>query len=140
MKYIGIDTGVHTGFAVWDSSLKELEEVATLKLHEALLRVHALKREGVPLTVVFEDPRKRRWIPRERSLGEQLGRRQGAGSVKRDAKVWEEFCTGMGIPFVMVRPAPGMTKWSADYFRRITGWTGRTSEHARDAACLVYGR
>ena len=33
-----------------------------------------------------------------------------------------------------------MTKWSAEVFADMTGWKGRTSNHARDAALLVYGR
>lgn len=140
MLYIGIDTGVNTGFAVWNSKRKEFLDISTLKLHQALLRVYEYRQQGESVTVIFEDPRQRKWIPREHSLKEQLGRSQGAGSVKRDAKVWEEFCVDMHLPFMMVKPAKGMTKWSEDYFRRITGWTKRTSNHGRDAAVLVYGR
>ena len=140
MLYIGIDTGVNTGFAIWDSKSKELLEVSTLMLHQAMLRIYDLQQQGTPMKVIFEDPRQRKWIPREQSLSEQLGRRQGAGSVKRDAKVWQEFCSDLHIPYAMIKPAKGMTKWSADYFKKITGWTKRTSSHGRDAACLVLGR
>ncbi len=44
-----------------------------------------------------------------------------------------------GIKYVAQPPRAGATKWTADTFRRITGYTGRTSNHARDAALLVYG-
>jgi hypothetical protein len=40
----------------------------------------------------------------------------------------------------MVPPKAGATKWDADTFRRLTGYSGRTSNHARDAALLVWGR
>ena len=64
----------------------------------------------------------------------------GAGSVKRDAVIWEEFCIDNGIKFFSVPPAKGLTKWSAQTFSEVTGWQGRTSNHGRDAALLVYGR
>lgn len=36
MIYIGIDTGVHTGFAVWDSSERCFLMLKTLKIHVAM--------------------------------------------------------------------------------------------------------
>jgi hypothetical protein len=68
-----------------------------------------------------------------------MGRRQGAGSVKRDAKIWQDFCEDMDIPFEAVKPCAGATKRTTETFERLTGWKGRTSNHARDAAMLVFG-
>jgi hypothetical protein len=65
---------------------------------------------------------------------------QGAGSVKRDCNIWEEFLTEKRIPFEAVAPKHNVTKLRADAFRNITRWEGRTNEHERDAAMLVYGR
>lgn len=65
---------------------------------------------------------------------------QGAGSVKRDASIWEEFCTDYEIPFRALPPIKGGTKLQPDYFKALTGWKGKTSEHARDAAMIVFGR
>ena len=137
MIWVGIDTGVHTGLAVWNG--KEFTQVDTLPLWRALEVVEELHREDC-VTVVFEDARLRKWIPRERSLSQFKGRAMGAGSVRRDAQIWEEFCAGKGIPFLPVAPRPGLTKWDAQTFARVTGWEGRTSNHARDAALLVFGR
>ena len=39
MTYIGIDTGVHTGFAVWHSDTKYLAEVSTMTITQAMERV-----------------------------------------------------------------------------------------------------
>lgn len=36
--YIGIDTGVHTGFAVWHSDTKYLAEVSTMTITQAMER------------------------------------------------------------------------------------------------------
>lgn len=66
-------------------------------------------------------------------------RLRGAGSVMRDAKIWEDFLTREKIPFEMIRPRKGFTKWKADTFNRFTGWKGRSTSHGRDAAMLVYG-
>ena len=141
MLYIGIDCGKATGFACWESECKAFDAIATLPIHEALDRVRRLHRTyGDELVVVFEDARQRKWLPREKSASQYRGRLQGAGSVKRDATIWEDFCKDLGIRYEATAPKPGLTKWSAETFARITGWEGRTSNHARDAALLVYGR
>lgn len=142
--WVGLDPGLETGMAVWDGASRSFLEVATLPLWQALERVGTwavqCKEQGAPLVVVFEDARKRTWFPREKSNAEYRGRLMGAGAAKRDAKIWEEYLTAHEIAFEARKPQPGMTKWDADYWMRITGWTGRTSNHARDAALLVFGR
>ena len=141
MLYVGIDCGRSTGFAVWESECKAFDAVATLPIHEALERVRRIhKSYGDDLVVVFEDARQRKWLPREKNAAQYRGRLQGAGSVKRDATIWEDFCKDLGIRYEAKAPTKGLTKWTAETFARITGWEGRTSNHARDAALLVYGR
>jgi len=135
MILLGIDPGVHTGFAVYDPAAKQLIEVATMSAVAAEVRVlaYCCKHESVRL--YFEDARKRQWLG---SKGREA--LQGAGSIKRDSQRWEEFCQYHGIDFVAVAPQHNRTKLPADQFQRITGWTGRTNEHGRDAAMLVFGR
>lgn len=142
MKYrylIGIDTGVNTGYAVWDMETGDLWDVQTLTITQALHRVKTFS-EAYRIKVYFEDARQRRWIPDTRDPGREMGRRQGAGSVKRDCRIWEDFCQENRIPFEAVAPRRNRTKLSAEAFRRLVGWQGRTSQHARDAAMLVLGR
>lgn len=131
---IGIDPGVNTGFAVWDKRSQWLLEVTSLTIVEAFDRLDAMTRGGAEIEVRFEDARLRTWFA-------QKGREalQGAGSIKRDCSVWETYLRTRGIPYKAVKPAPGATKWDAAKFARITGWTKRTNEHARDAAGLVFG-
>lgn len=141
MLYIGIDPGKHTGLAVWESECKAFDAIATLPIHEALERVRRLhKAYGQDLLIIFEDARQRTYLPRERNASEYRGRLQGAGSVKRDCTIWEDFCKDLGITYEAIPPRQGLTKWTAETFRNITGWEGTTSEHARDAALLVYGK
>lgn len=140
MIHIGIDTGRHTGFAVWDGS--RFLELDTKTISSALLEVrrYAANFGRENITVYIEDARLRKWIPREKSLSEFKGRAQGAGSVKRDATIWEDYCAEDEIRLVKVPPKNNTTKLSAKVFTRITGYQGRTSEHARDAAMLVFQR
>ena len=140
MYWIGIDPGENTGFAVWDAGRKRLLELHTLKLHEAFEQVIRWGHTNALAGVVFEDARQRKWFPREKSVSEYRGRLMGAGAAKRDAAIWEEFLSDKGIHFEAHKPQSGGTKWSAEYFARVTGYTGRCSEHARDAALLVFQR
>ena len=140
MIYIGIDPGTHTGVAVWDSKAQVFIELTTIPIHQALLKVkrlYAESRELSNICVVFEDARQRTWFGRDKNTNAKL---QGAGSIKRDCSIWEDFCKDYQIPFLAVPPVKGGTKLSEAYFKTISGWKGRTSIHARDAAMLVIGR
>ena len=136
MIYIGIDPGTHTGVAVWDDRLKELTSLETIPIHRALSRVLALSSTD-DVFVIFEDARQRTWFGKDRNTNAKL---QGAGSIKRDCSIWEDFCRDYEIPYYAVPPMKGGTKLSESYFKTISGWKGRTSNHARDAAMLVIGR
>jgi len=134
MLCIGLDTGTHTGFAVWDKGKRELTELSTLKIHRAMERVRELSVSD-EIVVYFEDARLRTWFG-------NAGREalQGAGSVKRDCSIWEDYLTDLGVEWHAVAPKNNATKLNATFFEKITGWKGRTSEHARDAAMLVFNR
>lgn len=137
MICIGIDPGTHTGVAVWDSREGEFLSLETLPIHIALTRVLGIaERNRDNVQVVFEDARQRTWFGK----GDTNAKLQGAGSVKRDCSIWEDFCKDYGIPFQAKPPVKGATKVSAEYFKMISHYTGRTSEHSRDAAMLVIGR
>ena len=142
MIYIGIDTGVHTGYAVYDSRIQQLTAVGTDKIHNVMQLVSGLndvsKEKGDNIRVRVEDARKRTWYGFH-TAKQDRARLQGAGSVKRDAQIWEDFLTDLGVDFEMVAPKNNATKLTAESFRQLTGWAGKTNEHGRDAAMLVYG-
>lgn len=135
---IGIDTGVHTGFAVaFDHGEGGvLQKVQSLSITQAMQCVleyedeHDLK----DIMLYIEDARKRTWFTGGREKA------QGVGSVKRDAQIWEDWCKEQGINFKLIHPAANATKKKVEDFTRMTGWTGRTNEHGRDAAMLVFKR
>lgn len=133
---IGIDVGVKTGFAIYDTKSKSFSKIQTLKIHDAM---DIVKKEfalnGQSLKVYFEDARQRRWFGN--SGREKL---QGAGSVKRDSSIWEDFLISLNIQFEMIPPKRNATKLSVSVFAKLTGYKERTSEHGRDAAMLVFGK
>jgi hypothetical protein len=129
---IGIDTGVNTGFAIWDRTEKKFLEISSTHIHRAMNSINVWK--GNEIMVRVEDARKRTWFGK--NSGEKL---QGAGSVKRDCKIWEDFLTDLNVDFEMVAPKNNRTKLDAKKFKMITGWEKTTNEHSRDAAMLCYG-
>jgi hypothetical protein len=129
--FIGIDCGTHTGFAAWNSPEQRFDKITTITMDEAKALVKQYH-SSYAIIVYVEDARQRKWF------GENAdAKRQGAGSVKREASSWEEFLLANQIPFEMKHPLKGMTKLSKRQFAQITGYTGLTSEHARDAAMMV---
>lgn len=131
---VGIDVGLYTGFAVWRIKEQDFLEISTLKIHQAMDCVLELHRiYGGDLFVRFEDARKRKWFG---SSGRE--KLQGAGSVKRDSTIWEDFLKDNLINYEAVAPANNITKLSPEAFKKITKYSKRTSKHSRDAAMLVY--
>ena len=139
--YIGIDTGTHTGLAVWNAKERKLDQIKTVKIHVAMSVVKSfidmskLSLENETVFIRVEDARKRKWFGKNSNA-----KLQGAGSVKRDCTIWEDFLTDLGANFEMVSPANNKTKLNAEQFKRITKYAGQTNEHNRDAAMLVYGK
>ncbi len=129
---IGIDPGVTTGFAVFDGKLTNVESMKACEAERLILIAKDFLKE--PFIVYVEDARKRKWFG-----SNSAEKRMGAGSVKRDCQRWEEWLTMHGIDYVLVAPKANRTKLTALQFKRLTGWQGRTNEHGRDAAMLIYG-
>lgn len=135
---IGIDPGTKTGFAIYDKEAKRLTTVCTVQVHQGFDAVRNInefaKEYKLKIFVRVEDARKRKWY------GPGAGRKQqGAGAIKIQCKQWEEFLQAEGISYQMIAPAEIKTKVDAKKFKMITGWEGRTSNHGRDAAMMVYG-
>lgn len=145
MIYIGIDTGVNTGIAIWDNRKRSLEMVESTEIHKAMKTVSyyvGLQNSGIGDKVVVrvEDPRQRNWFGTEKmSRDEERKRLQGVGSVKRDASIWDAYLKDLGCEYEMVAPKRNITKMTHERFKALTGWKSRTNEHGRDAAMLVFG-
>lgn len=134
--YIGIDCGVNTGMAIWDRVEESFSMVSSMMIHQAMKSVEEwdrlFRKAGVFIRV--EDARK----ANHHREGDSHKLR-GAGSVMRDARIWEDFLTTLGADFEMVRPQKALTKLTAEKFKQVTGWDKVTNEHARDAGMMVFG-
>lgn len=136
---IGIDSGTNTGFCLYDRFGKMIRKLKTMQIHRAMMEVKAIY-DVAPgkVMVVVEDAR-------QVNMKTDPVKAQGAGSVKRDANIWEEFLSDKeifpDISFQFVRPNKNNTKngLSAESWRKITKWAGPADTHARDAAMLVFG-
>jgi len=131
---IGIDSGTKTGIAVLDTATQTFRMIDTVAIHQALHIVGEMA-EQYSLGVIVEDARKRKWFGKNSNA-----KMQGAGSIKRDCKIWEDFLKDYKIPYEMQEPKKGMTKMDKQAFAKLTGFDKQTSEHSRDAAMLVFGR
>lgn len=134
--FIGIDPGVHTGMAVYSPSDKKFIECKTYVIHMAFQRVMALGEEYA-VYMVIEDARKRKWFGPDRNNA------QGAGAIKIQCTQWNMFAEdmkkkGVIVDYKMIHPIRGGTKLDSKEFRKITGYTGVTSNHARDAGMMVF--
>ena len=138
MIHIGIDTGTHSGFAVWDSEKRKLLEIETLTITQAMDRVLTYRNIGLTIgreiKLHIEDARLRKWYG---NAGRE--KLQGVGSVKRDCAIWFDWCKENHIEYRKVAPKDKPTKMKAEPFNRLTGWCKTTSEHGRDAAMMVFG-
>jgi hypothetical protein len=132
---IGIDPGKHTGISIWDKERKKLILVKSDHIHNCMSHIQDLAKysDKSELLVRVEDARLRKWYGKKTE-----GKDQGAGSIKRDCVIWQDFLTDSGIAFEMVDPKTQTTKLDAERFKRMTGWDKATNEHGRDAAMMVF--
>lgn len=126
---IGIDPGKNTGLAVIKDG--KLVRCETMLIHQALKELEGFGPDFVEydIHVVVEDARKRSGRPEAA---------QGAGSVKRDCVIWEDYLTDLKISFKMVPPRKNGTRFRDQIFRAsYPYWKKRTSEHSRSAANIL---
>lgn len=132
--FIGIDPGVVTGFAIWMPDLNDFDSVFSTNITSAMQLIEVYhKQHDDKLHVIVEDAR---MIKKFSNHDFNPKKYQGVGSVKRDCAIWEEFLEGKGISYQLKKPRN--TKIDTSTFNKITGWTSRTNNHARDAAMLVF--
>jgi hypothetical protein len=150
---VGIDPGTRTGLAVAtpDSDPDAIrmppvgyrwQEIQTLQLHHALVYVRKLVLEAHQdpeatgsVLVVVEDARQ---------IGGPAHQKLGAGSVRRDSAIWEEFLQDLArevpeLEFRFVRPSVrGLRKLDSRTLQAYTGCVISGSQHARDAVGLLF--
>jgi len=138
MQYIGIDVGIHNGFAVWDKTAKRLIELSTYKTWEVIMWLLVKKNDKIDFTVRIENPNT--WVNYGTLTTKEVnGRKQGAGSVKRSYQVLIEFFEDNDIKYEAISLRSSLKKLKADKFKMLTGIDVKTNEHERDACMMVWG-
>jgi hypothetical protein len=141
LKVIGIDPGKETGIAIFDTITGLLENVYSSTFWGAITAIDLLIAESLPdkyeLCAIVE-------LPKNKSVWHKGAKYRGAiertavnvGSVIREAELIIDYLKNCNIKTITQHP---QGKVDADYFKRITGWTGRTNSHSRDAGMLCWG-
>lgn len=137
MRYdvaIGIDPGTKTGLVVRDVAEKKYLIIKTTDILTAILDIKDLA-EDLNVFVFIEDPTDesatRYWGARN-----AIHKAQGAGSVKRDFRIWEKFFEDYKIPYYKVAPKD-IPRYPEFAVKEISGTKKRVSEHARIAFALA---
>ncbi len=138
---VGIDPGTFTGMAIWDIKNKKLIGVRTVMIHIAIEIISKIPNHEIK--VYCENPNT--FIPfKNVSQKEINSRKQGAGSIKRDFAIWQDYCEDKGIEFVATKLQGGLKKLSHEYFLKLTGYKMpkliNKNQHGYDAAMLVFGK
>ena len=151
MFWIGIDPGRNIGLAVWNSNTKSFSELATYRkdfnkfrsdmlefaklrnstkvvLEATYKKNHIWETPGRPLPTT---PKKIRTLLK---IARNVGMNQAA------ALEIKHLLQYLNLPFIEVVQGTSPTKLEVEYFRKISKWEGKVSQHSMDAAMLIIGR
>jgi len=130
---LGIDPGANTGMATFVAGqLVALDTVEPQQI-ERFIRAKG------PARVIFEDSRlqSHTWTKApSRAAAAKMAR--NVGQVDAWCNLITALCAELGIPAHGISPAGKGKKLDAEAFKTVTGWAGKTNEHARDAAMVAW--
>ena len=146
-RYVaGLDPGVKTGFALWDREEKQFEWVETSTFWGVFFRITEScvlnpANTHIVIEVAHLAPftfRQRRGKAESFATMDRMAR--NVGQVTREAQLLVEGFRRLGFTVSEQKPLGKAKKADDDVkqFEQLTGWTKKTSQHARDAARLVY--
>lgn len=130
---LGIDPGAHTGVAVYiGGKLNRLETIEPWQIPKLF--------DGFRVDrVVFEDSRLTSFmftsVP---SRAAALKMARNVGEIDAWSKLICAVCEQLNIPAHGISPKGKGAKLDAKAFERLTGWTGPSNEHTRDAAAVAW--
>lgn len=147
MTYVGIDPGISTGLCVWDSVQKKIVYIKTMDFWEVIEYFEKLRVTctTLPIKVIIENSALNK--PTFVKPGGDTNRKiqkisRNVGSNQRESVLLIEGIRRLGFTVEEIRPTGKhgvKRKWDANYFKKLTG-ISKASQHARDAAMLVFGR
>jgi len=132
---IGIDPGKNTGFAAYDTEEKAFVMCNTYSFWETIELLEHYRPKGV--CAYIELPKtKHVWHSGAKNQNAKNRTAVNVGSVIREAELIVEWLEREEVEHKTVAPKG---KVNDAVFRKLTGWPGRTSQHARDAGMLLVG-
>lgn len=142
MLYIGIDPDVvKSGVAIMqEGEYTNLFSISFPELTE-LMQLHGSNDE---VLFVVEDVNANKPTFRKKSADKEAAKHkisQDVGMVKGVARIIVDMLNHHKCNYEMVRPLKGQLKAAKnkpEYFKRLTGWEGRSNKDTRDAAMLIY--
>ena len=135
--FIGIDPDVElNGYALWHSNSKILE-VGKETFWDIIEDIEDYKKDNVPLTVIIEAgwliPKSNWHGAKSKGTAAKIGK--NVGSNHQVGRLLEAYCIHNKIPHRLTKP---QGKVKAEYFKKLTGYQGRTNQDMRDAGLLVF--
>lgn len=133
MLILGIDPGANSGIATYiDGKLLRLDTIEPHRVPE-LIRLSGAKR------VIFEDSRLQSAVwTQVKSRPAALKMARDVGRVDAWCSLITAVCADLGIPAHGISPLGKGGKLNAAQFAKLTGWTGPSNEHTRDAGAVAW--
>lgn len=132
-RVLGLDPGTNTGFALFEDG--KLCELWTDQPWQIAFFI-AMKQ---PNRVIFEDSRLQSYTwSTANSRPAALKMARNVGEIDAWCKLIVAVCDYHGIPCHGISPKNKGAKLNAEQFAKLTGWTGRTNQHERDAGALAW--
>lgn len=128
---VGIDPGQNTGVATFQNgALQSLRTIAPHQIREVVAGADR---------VIFEDSRLISFMfTTVKSRAAALKMARNVGQVDAWCSLIVAICEQLGIPAHGISPKQKGAKLNAAQFEKMTGWTGPSNEHTRDAAAVAW--
>ena len=134
---IGIDPGKSTGFAVYHIQEEKLVRLETLSFWSAFGQTLIYEPDNVSRVVIELPDSKHVWHKDANGTAAIQRQAVNVGSVLREAELLAMGIENAGYNVQTTNPRG---KVDAKRFKMITGWTGQSNQHERDAGLLCFGR
>jgi hypothetical protein len=137
---VGIDPD--KGWAVCEHSItnKTILDAGTVKNLEIMIqKIKELYEKYCITEIRIEKPSNKKVYPRKGqnyAIMLKIAHNVGENRAKADAIFY--YCRGIGLNAVYCEPMKSLTKLSSEQVERLTSYSKRTSEHARDAIMLSW--
>jgi hypothetical protein len=149
MVLVGIDPGLKTGVCAWDTKLKKIVFIKTMDFWEVIDYFSQMKHtsdvtnQQVKAVIENSALNKPTFVKPGGNTNLKMQKiSRNVGSNQRESVLLIEGVRRLGFSVEEIRPTGKhgvKRKWSAEYFEKLTG-ISKASQHARDAAMLVFGR